>query len=92
MTHDGVFTKDNPVLPKQSTELAKEQADHGDTQTRESPYISGMRTSSHSILRSRLPSKLNNSLAGMMNGHAAQQVGTSCDVAAAVGCPGPAVD
>ena len=27
-THDGVFTKDDPVLPEQSTELAKEQAGH----------------------------------------------------------------
>jgi len=28
VAHDGVFTKDNPVLPKQSAELAKEQAGH----------------------------------------------------------------
>lgn len=32
MAHDGVFTEDNPVLPEQSTELAKEQANHSDAQ------------------------------------------------------------
>ena len=35
-THDGMFTKDNPVLPKQSTELAKGQARHQDTRTKAS--------------------------------------------------------
>lgn len=34
VTHDGVFTKDNPVLQKQSAELAEEQAGHRDTQSR----------------------------------------------------------
>ena len=28
VTHDGVFTEDDPVLPEQGTKLAKEQASH----------------------------------------------------------------
>lgn len=44
MTHDGVFTKDNPVLPDQGAELAKEHTTHWDTQKRlECPKWKGMR-------------------------------------------------
>jgi len=62
VTHDGVFTKDNPVLQKQSTELAKEQAGHWDTQSRVSLVVERCKNAwqasyPYSILKSRLPSK-----------------------------------
>ena len=36
VTHDGVFTEDNPVLPEESNKLAKEHANHCDVQVRKS--------------------------------------------------------
>ena len=41
--HDGMFTEDDPVLPEQSTELAKEQAGHWVAQTSVSLVNMGIR-------------------------------------------------